>query len=313
MISEKINSILIGCSLNDLAKERDKLTQIYRNPDARGPTPSLSSHSQRLAYVLARMPATCAAVHYVLKELIRRCEGSKISSMLDVGAGPGTALLAAVEAGIPLVTSTLLERDPHFITIGQRLTEDFSEVNWICQDLTKPWTLPSHDLVLASYSLNELTEQDRLLLVEKLWGLAGKFLVIIEPGTKAAFESIKKIRQKLISMGGHLVAPCPHSNACPLPQEDWCHFSVRVERSSFHRQMKGATLNYEDEKFSYLIFSKEQTTPCQSRIVRHPFKGKGFMKLQLCSTSGLEQKTVTKKDKDKYLQTKKKEWGDEFY
>jgi ribosomal protein RSM22 (predicted rRNA methylase) len=315
MTEDKINSILTGCSLNDLAKERDKLTQIYRNSNATSPIPSLKSDSQRLAYVLARMPATCAAVYQVLKELTKRCPETQVSSLLDVGAGPGTALLAAVEAELPLVAATLLERDPHFIAIGKRLTKDFSKIKqeWICQDLNHPWTLPSHDLVLASYSLNELAEKERLLLVEKLWSLTGKFLVIVEPGTKVAFESIKKMRQKLISMGGHLVAPCPHANSCPLPKEDWCHFSVRVERSSFHRQMKDATLNYEDEKYSYLIFSKTQAPTCKSRILRHPFKGKGFVKLQLCSTEGLEQKTVTKKDKIKYLQTKKREWGDEFY
>ncbi len=143
-----------------------------------------------------------------------------------------------------------------------------------------------------------------------MWESTGKFLVIIEPGTKAAYESLMKIRERLIAQGAFLVAPCPHTNACPLAKEDWCHFSVRVERSSLHRKTKEASLNYEDEKFSYLIFSKSPLPRCQSRILRRPFKGEGFVKLQLCSDSGLESKTITRKNKIEYARSKKLEWGD---
>lgn len=314
MIKDKIESFLIGCSLNDLTKERENLTQIYRGSDFRGRIDSLGTDYQRLAYIATRLPATHGAVFQVLTELKRRCGDPAISSLLDIGAGPGTALLAAVQASLPLTSATLLERDPGFIKIGKELTKDFTEIeqNWICQDLIDPWSLSSPDLIIASYSLNELQEKDRLLLVEKLWDLTKNFLVIIEPGTKAAFESMKKIRQSLIFKGGHLIAPCPHSNQCPLTEKDWCHFSVRVERSSFHRQMKGGTLNYEDEKFSYLIFSKTKFEPCRSRVLRHPFKGKGFVKFQFCSTLELEQKTITRKNKPEYLRAKKIEWGDSF-
>jgi ribosomal protein RSM22 (predicted rRNA methylase) len=148
--------------------------------------------------------------------------------------------------------------------------------------------------------------------LEKLWGLANKLLILIEPGTKVAFESLMQIRQSLLSQGAHLMAPCPHSNHCPFLGKDWCHFSARVERSSLHRKTKDATLNYEDEKFSYLIFSKNKFEPCQSRVLRRPFKGTGFVKLQLCSTNEIEMKTITKKDKINYSRSKKVECGDDF-
>lgn len=54
-------------------------------------------------------------------------------------------------------------------------------------------------------------------------------------------------------------------------------------------------MSYEGEKFSYVIFSKNKIEPCQSRIIRHPFKEKGLIKLQLCFKSGIEEKTITKK------------------
>lgn len=314
MLSSKIESLLKGNSLNSLLKEREKLTRAYRSNDCRNHISMLATDSQRLAYIASRLPATHSAVYQVLRELIKRSSGTEVLSLLDVGAGPGTALLAAVDASLPLTSATLLERDPGFIAIGKQLTEDFDgiEKKWICQDVNKEFNVSPHDLVIASYSLNELLEKDRLLLVSRLWDLTEKFLIIIEPGSKAAYDSLMKLRQSLLLKGAHLIAPCPHSNACPLSKEDWCHFSSRVERSSFHRKVKNATLNYEDEKFSYLIFSKNQFETCHSRVLRRPIKGEGFLKFQICSKDGIELKTLTKKNKPEYLYSKKIECGDEY-
>ena len=314
MLTSKIESLLNGHSLNTLAREREKLTHFYRSNDCKNHLSSLETDSQRLAYIASRLPATHKAVYQVLRELIRRSGGTQILSILDVGAGPGTALLAAVEAGIPLTSATLLERDPGFIAIGKQLTQDLEDIQktWVCHDINKEFNVSAHDLVIASYSFNELLEKDRLILVEKLWELTGKFLIIIEPGSKAAYDSLMKLRQSLILKGACLLAPCPHSNACPLSKEDWCHFSARIERSSFQRKIKEATLNYEDEKFSYLIFSKSKFESCHSRVLRRPIKGEGFVKLQLCSKDQIELKTLTKKNKPEYAYSKKIECGDEY-
>ncbi|MBS0604782.1 MAG: hypothetical protein JSS60_07075 [Verrucomicrobia bacterium] len=314
LLNAKIESLLTGQSLNALSKEREKLTKNYRGRDGCSDIKTLSSDVQRLAYLAARLPATYAVVRQVLVELIKRSGFDPIFSLLDVGAGPGTALLAAAETSLPLKKATMLERDPGFIALGRQLAADLGEIGqtWLSQDITNQWAVEPHDLVIASYSLNELREKERLELVEKLWGLTQKFLVIIEPGSKFAFESLKKMRQGLLLNGANLMAPCPHSNACPMSGNDWCHFSARVERSSFHRKTKDATLNYEDEKFSYLIFSRNKVEPCQSRVLRRPFKGEGFIKLQLCSKSGIEEKTVTKKNKPLYSYTRKIECGDSF-
>jgi ribosomal protein RSM22 (predicted rRNA methylase) len=315
LLNSKIESMVNGHSLKALAKEREALTRLYRGNDLKKELKPLPTDSQRLSYLATRVPATYVAVYKVLMELIERAGGEKIHSLLDVGAGPGTALLAAAQACPELKIATLLERDPGFIDLGRCLTEDIEgiEKKWVCQDMTRGLPQITPDLAIASYCLNELKEQDRLRVVKELFKLTNKFLILLEPGTRVAFESLMQIRECLLAEGAHLIAPCPHSKSCPLLGKDWCHFSARVERSSLHRKTKNATLNYEDEKFSYLIFSKISFEPCRARVLQRPFKGTGYIKLQLCSTHGIENKTVTKKDKTSYCYSRKIECGDDYF
>jgi ribosomal protein RSM22 (predicted rRNA methylase) len=308
----KIELLINGSSLSEISSARKELTSLYRRKDCNNYFKPLGSDHQRLAYLIARFPATYAVVCQVLMEMRSRCSRDPVDSLLDIGAGPGTALLAAREASIPLSQATMVERDSGFIKLGKELAGDSSEQNWICQDVIKELNLEPHDLVIASYSLGELSENDRMKVLGNIWRLTSKILIVIEPGTKAAFESLRKIRDYLLIHGGHLVSPCPHSEKCPMKKMDWCHFSARIERTSLHRKIKDAILNYEDEKFSYLIFSKNKVEPCQTRILRHPFKGSGFIKLQLCSKNGIEEKTITKKHKSQFSYARKAEWGDEF-
>lgn len=154
--------------------------------------------------------------------------------------------------------------------------------------------------------------EERLKALERLWAVTGQFLVIIEPGTPFGFSQIREMRDFLIAQGAHLLLPCPHAGPCPMAGGNWCHFSARVERSSAHRKVKGASLNYEDEKFSYVVFSKQLLPRCEGRVIRRPVQGQGFVKLQVCSPSGLVEKTISKKNKEEFRYAKKIKWGDEF-
>eukprot|EP00850_Spirogloea_muscicola_P008418 SM000045S16163 [mRNA] locus=s45:10723:15523:+ [translate_table: standard] len=50
------------------------------------------------AYIAARMPATYAALHRVMREIALRLPAFSPSSMVDFGSGPGTAIWAAMQA-----------------------------------------------------------------------------------------------------------------------------------------------------------------------------------------------------------------------
>lgn len=246
------------------------------------------SSQEKLAYALCRMPATYAVV-----------EKLKLNhaSILDLGAGPGTAGFV-----YPTVT-TQIEHDPDFISLAKRLG---AKGEWIKGDFRK-LALTPHDAVLFSYSLGEVWP----LSLKKYWEAAKEALIIIEPGTPRGYETILKARDELISLGGHVAAPCPHNNACPLIKPDWCHFGVKLERTKLHRRLKQGTLGYEEEKFSYLIVTRKKVESYE-RILMPPKKLTRHMKLKLCTETGMEMRTISKKDGALYKAARKTTWGDQL-
>lgn len=306
-----IENIINSVSLKDLEREQHRLTLMYQQRDG-GPLPPLSSDLQRKAYLLTRFPATHAALMTVFHELKSRVPGFTISSFLDVGAGPGTALVAAQDCGFSVKQATLIERDSGFIALGKQLISDLGGVEWFQRDVRAEGVIKGqYDLVVASYLLNELTE--RASLVDSLWASTGEFLVLVDAGSRLGYTVLLQAREQLLLSGAHLVAPCPHAGACPLPKEEWCHFSTRLARSSMHRKIKRAERGFEDEKFFYLIFSKKRPTRTSfPRVVARPIYGKGFVRLGLCEEGGVTDRCFTKKNKELYSRAKKAHWGSEF-
>lgn len=92
---------------------------------------------------------------------------------------------------------------------------------------------------------------------------------------------------------------------------DWCHFSQRVERTSLHRRLKEGALGYEDEKFSYVVASRQSVIAAGPRIIRHPGKHSGHVQLVLCTPEArMETRTITRSSKRAYKLARKAEWGD---
>ena len=298
-----------------LVQATAQLTERYKAADFL--TPATATEAHRAAYLAVRLPATYAAVRRVLAEINARAPQAEIASMLDLGAGPGTALFAASEGFASLQLATLVEGDAEWIALGKRLAAparlpESLKVEWSKQDLRSGLSCEKHDLVVISYTLGELPQATADAVLVKAWKCAGKFLVVIEPGTRRGFAAINAARSALITNAAYIFAPCPHTSACPMAAAgDWCHFSQRVERTSQHRQLKGGDLGYEDEKFSYLIAAKNSLPSLGARIVRHPGKHSGHIQLALCTPQGrIENRTVTRSSKEAYKRARKAEWGD---
>ena len=136
--------------------------------------------------------------------------------------------------------------------------------------------------------------------------------MFVEPGTKYGFKKIKFIRQKLIDKNAKIIAPCPNELKCPIKQNDWCHFFTRLKRSKTHKYIKGADLAFEDEKFSYVVATKEDVTHFRSRVLRNTKSQKDEIDLTLCLDGEVKKEKVFRKDKQRFKKAKKLKWGDVF-
>lgn len=274
---------------------------------------AVTSTEETAAYSVVRMPATFGAVSAALQYAASYCE-EEILTVLDAGAGTGAAAWAAAEV-FDAEKIICAEREREMIRLGSSLMEngDFpADFEWHFCDITKDALPAKADLVTASYVLNELRADAHEAAVEKLWNAADKMLVIIEPGTVKGFGSIMVAREKLLSLGAHIAAPCPHEEKCPLGNDDWCHFTARISRTKLHKQLKNADVPYEDEKFCYIAAVRGDCGRCGARVLRHPTIESGKITLGLCTRDGIKQQMITKKDGSLFKKARKSECGDAF-
>ena len=256
--------------------------------------------SEKRAYLTARLPATQAAICQVLREIPR-----EITGLLDLGAGPGSGLLAVLEIFPNIKEAVLVERDLEMVALGKELLQAL-EPEWMIGDLEHV-EFPASDLGLMAYVLNEL--DDPLSIVEKAFS-ACEMLALVEPGTPQGFERVRAARERLIALGASVIAPCPHNKACLMKAPDWCHFAARVSRTRAHRLAKGAALGFEDEKFSYVIVAKQEKAEGSPRILSRPHYLKGHVKLKLCTEEEIAYETITKKRGPLYKRARKSKWGE---
>ena len=190
------------------------------------------------------------------------------------------------------------------------MKNEIDNVQWIKKNIITDNIEEKADLVISSYVLNEIKAESRNQILEKLWNSTEKLLLIIEPGTPEGYNQIKEIRDYFIKKGANIVAPCAHEKECKISENDWCAFSCRVARTKVHKILKAGDVPYEDEKFSYIAVSKMKTDK-KDRILRHPKIENGRITLKLCTTEGdIEEKTITKKEKEKFKIVKKLNNGD---
>lgn len=273
----------------------------------------LNQEVEAVAYSVIRMPATFGAIISSLNNILENNCDLKITSLLDIGAGTGAASWAVNEI-LDLESITCIEREKVMSNLGKRLMQSGNDVlrkaKWIDKDIIRDNINEKADLVVVSYMINELKEEDRVGIIEKLLNFTNKVLLIIEPGTPEGFKNIKKIRNEAIKRNLNIIAPCTHCNECELPEDDWCSSVVRVQRSKVHKILKSGDVPFEDEKFSYIAISKIESNHADVRILRHPIIQNKMVRLKLCTENGIHEVTVTKKYADIYKEVKKKNVGD---
>ncbi|MET7711116.1 small ribosomal subunit Rsm22 family protein [Streptomyces sp. NPDC005407] len=287
----------------------------------RGTTPTdapvLRDRSDVAAYAAYRMPATFEAVRSALAALRAAAPEWVPTTHTDIGGGTGAASWAVAEAWEEEAPrTTVLDWAEPALALGRKLAAAsgvpaLRAAQWQRSRISAALRIESTDLVTVSYVLKELTAKDRTAVVTEA-ARAAQAVVIVEPGTPDGYARVIEARDRLIEAGLTVAAPCPHSAACPIePGSDWCHFAARVSRSSLHRQVKGGSLPYEDEKFSYVAAVRFPATPAPARVTRKPQIRKGLVLLDLCTKpQELRRETVTKRHGPLYKAARDTEWGD---
>ena len=303
---------LRGFSRSDAAGRAAAISKTYRGGGNSG---AIRSETDALAYALARMPATYAAVTAALNALVEIRPDFAPNSLLDVGAGPGTATWAAAEAFPSLKDFTLLDANDALRTLALDLARDSTRLRDIAYERGEARaTLAKADaanFVVANYMIGEIGEAEQRALAERMWEKTRDTLLVVEPGTPAGFARILALRAHLIGLGAHVAAPCPHDGQCPLQPPDWCHFSQRLQRSRAHMQVKGAEVPFEDERFSYVALTRAPVAGQRlSRVLAQPAVGKAEITAKLCTPDGLAFTKVPRRAKVEYAAARRWRWGD---
>jgi ribosomal protein RSM22 (predicted rRNA methylase) len=309
-LRQAIDRALSGA--RDLAPIAAALSQRYRE-ERRGGSAHVASERDALAYLAVRLPATYAAVRASFAAAADARPQFAPKTVLDIGAGPGTALWAAADCWPGVSDALLVEASPLFRACGERLAANapLPRLTWRTADIARDAVdCEARDLVTLAYALNEIAPEDRPHVIERLWRLTADMLVIVEPGTPAGWQRVLAARAQLLAAGGHLVAPCPHAQACPLKPPDWCHFSQRVTRSRVHRQAKSADVPWEDEKYSYVAVSRQPVQAAGARVIARPRKASGRVTLKLCCPDGsVAEQLFSRREGDVYKRAARSDWG----
>ncbi|MFJ3716303.1 small ribosomal subunit Rsm22 family protein [Streptomyces sp. NPDC090057] len=308
-----VSALLDGLPPRQAAGAVERLIASYRG-DTPTHAPILRDRADVAAYAAYRMPATFEAVRSALEAFADTVPGWAPGGHTDVGGGTGAATWAVTATWDGTRPVTVLDWAEPALALGREIAAAnpaLRDARWERARIGAALTLDPTDLVTVSYVLNELAEADRAALVDAA-AAAAQAVVIVEAGTPAGYERVIEARDRLVGAGFRVAAPCPHSAACPIaPGTDWCHFSARVSRSSLHRQVKGGSLAYEDEKFAYVAATRLPAEPAPNRVVRRPQIRKGQVLLDLCEAEErLGRTTVTKRHGGLYRAARDTDWGD---
>ncbi len=174
------------------------------------------------------------------------------SEIWDFGSGVGTTQwMLEGQTDVAPLPFFAIERAPEALALYRRLLA-LEPTRWK-PNFSHPAKPSAGALGIFSYSFLEM--QSGLPDLEGF-----EHLLIVEPSTRECGRDLMQWRAKLMTMGFQPLAPCTHSQACPLlvnSTKDWCHMRVHFSAPEWwrdleaHLPMKNRTLTY-----SYLLMSR---------------------------------------------------------
>ena len=243
----------------------------------------LSRAALRRAYVCYYLPVNYARTRLVLSELKSFATLGPGLRVLDFGAGPGSASLAAVDE---------LERPE--LTLVDVVDEALDDAAFL---LDRPFERAAEapsgpfDLILASNVLAELPDPAPLRrLLDHVLAPDG-YLVLVEPATPGPARRVMAWRDELVAAGYKIAAPCLGATQCPMRSHGdlWCHQDAPWNAPGGVVELdRELGFDKESLKFSYLVVTQAGATragPDRWRVVSNLHRSKGKAWAWLCGAT----------------------------
>jgi SAM-dependent methyltransferase len=248
------------------------------------------------AYLLWWWPQSYAKLRAILEMAAQvrgvtwTSEGPATPHILDLGAGPGPAAAAALDA---LGGSALaVDASPAALSEARALSE--GAVETLRADLAKGLpALDGHfDFVLLCNALSEL-RGDAAALLGALPLARGAQIVLVEPALRETGRALLELRDRLLSSGSfRAVVPCFTQKPCPAlaHPRDWCT-TDRSWDPPLHLSQLARELGLRaDEKLSFapLVLARSAQPAGDElwRVVGVPPQEKGKKRLFVCNDEG---------------------------
>ena len=192
-LQDKIAEVLKNYKNLNLKNTQNALTLKYKTQSGKGNS-LINSKEDSLVYAISRMPATYGVISTLLMQLKEQNVLKEITSVFDVGSGTGAGFFALKNFDENIKIS-LFERDDFMIDMFKNLENAVVPSKF---DLTKDSFSEKADMVMSSYVLSEIDEENRLWVAEKLFGATNKYLLLIDTGTPEVFEKMMKIKMVML-------------------------------------------------------------------------------------------------------------------
>lgn len=291
-------------------KDRKHITRTYIDDEFLG-----------AAYVQYFLPVNLAKIKLLLDEMPTPKPVERFS-VLDIGSGPGTGTLAALdwwhqqkfpnELSFIAVDSSAraLRRarqlwDQYCRTAGiqkadlQTYKEDLERRAWL-EQVRQNGTF---DLIILANCLNELfvdaddpTVARTTFIDESLTLLASHgTMMIVEPALRETSRALHQVRDRLLQEKRCTIySPCLHEQNCPAlaKTDDWCHEERTWEPPVIIQEIDEQVGFVKDAlKFSYLLLRKDGKTIVERdsnvyRVVSELRHLKGEKRAWLCNEQG---------------------------
>lgn len=262
---------------------------------------------------------------FELMDLRSLVTGKDDFKVLDIGSGPGTALLALLwywkQHKIKnKVQAVALDQNAHILKDARALMHSIKDVSVDVKTIAAPvhahnvsrtFAGQRFDMIVLGNTLNEfggMEEQEKFLLTLFADHLTPKgHVVIVEPALQRTTRHLMELRDQIltheeVSKEFVIKAPCLHNEPCPMiphNERDWCHQYLDWHRPEIINKTDRLIGNRKDFlKMAYLLMSRGKPAKPREdlwRAVSSPLKSNGKVEFLLCNAAGMLR--ITRLDK----------------